>query len=133
MIVLSTLERSNHEFLHRTTRITVHSTARSVFSRIYCSLIDRGESPSGASGCHHVLSELQQTHALLQNTEFGWVEVAVPGSFPGAPNRAPGPNGMTACPCTSKNGSAFSFLCLILDASSVSALKKLIFFRKFNT
>jgi hypothetical protein len=122
MMVLSTLQRSHHEALHRTARITMHSTARSVFSRIYRNLAERSTPPIDTSEFDHVLSKLQQTNALLQNTEFGWVEVAVPGSFSGAPNRAPGPNGMAACACTSKIGNAFSFLCLLVDASSVSEL-----------
>ena len=121
-MVLSTLERSHHETLHRSTRITMHSNARLVFSQLYQGLMEHSiSSPSCGNGCD-VLSELQQTNALLQNTDFGWIEVKVPGSSPGASHRAPGPNGMAACVCTTESGGEFSFLCLLVDASSVSAL-----------
>ena len=122
IMVLSTLERSHHETLHRSTRITMHSNARSVFSQLYRGLMEQSiSSPSRGNGSD-VLSDLQQTNALLQNTDFGWIEVKVPGSSPGASHRAPGPNGMAACVCTTESGGEFSFLCLLVDASSVSAL-----------
>jgi hypothetical protein len=126
-VVMSILERSNFETLHRMFRVTMHSNARAVFSQVYRGLLEWGlNSPVSANCSDVIFSELQQTNALLQNTDLNWVEMKIHGNSHGAPSRAPGPNGMTACACSTRSGGHFSFLCLLVDASSVS------FFIKFD-
>ena len=124
-VVMSILERSNFETLHRMFRVTMHSNARAVFSQIYLGLLKWGlDSPVSVNSSEIIFSELQQTNALLQNTDLNWVELKIHGTSSGASSRAPGPNGMTACACSTKSGGHFSFLCLLVDASSVSSLIK---------
>jgi hypothetical protein len=44
----------------------------------------------------------------------------VPGSSSGLITRAPGPNGMVTCACSTKSGGSFSLLCMLVDAVTVS-------------
>jgi hypothetical protein len=117
-MVMSVLERSHFDTVHHMARIMMHSNARAVFCNMFDDLRNQN------TECHtknsdFVLSMLQKTNALLQNTDFCWVELRVPGASPSAPNRVPGPNGMAACACTTKSGATFSFLCLLVDALPV--------------
>ena len=124
-MVMSVLERSHFETLHHMARITMHSNARAVFCHIFADLrkqcMESLSSPIMNSD--FVLSKLQKTNALLQNTDFSWTELKVPGASSGAPNRVPGPNGMASCACTTKSGGVFSFLCLIVDALPVRMIE----------
>ena len=124
-MVMSLLDRSHYGSVQHLARITMHTNARAAFSQIFRGLLQISASlPSPTMKCaNFVLSELQQTTILLQNTDFHWIEIKVPGSTPEAPSRAPGPNGMVACACTTKSGNTFSFLCLLVDAVPVRAMQ----------
>ena len=129
-MVMSLLDRSHFGSVHHLARITMHSNARAAFSQIFRGLLQSSASlPSPTMKCANFgLSDLQQTTILLQNTDFNWIEIKVPGSTPEAPSRAPGPNGMVACACTTKSGGTFSFLCLLVDAVPVRAMQSESYF-----
>jgi hypothetical protein len=130
-MVMSVLDRSHFEAVHRIARVSMHTKARAVYARLFSGLIEQSKASattittttisSSSSSSEPALSQLQQTNALLQHTDFTWTEMKIPGSSPGAPSRAPGPNGMAACACTTNGGGLFSFLCMLVDAASVSA------------
>ena len=130
-MVMSVLDRSHFEAVHRIARVSMHTKARAVYARLFSGLIEQSKASattittttisSSSSSSEPALSQLQQTNALLQHTDFTWTDMKIPGSTPGAPSRAPGPNGMAACACTTNGGGLFSFLCMLVDAASVSA------------
>ena len=125
-MVMSVLDRSHFEAVHRIARVSMHTKARAVYARLFSGLIEQSKASATAitttiSSSEPALSQLQQTNALLQHTDFTWTEMKIPGATPGAPSRAPGPNGMAACVCTANGGGFFSFLCMLVDAASVSA------------